>query len=55
MDTLEDVLVLYLEALDRQREAIMHEHSQAEEDATLDLERYEVRLREIVSFTFVTK
>ena len=50
MDVLEDVVVLYLEALDRKREAIRHEHSQAEEDATLALERHEIRLREMISF-----
>lgn len=55
MDTLEDVLVLYLESLDRQREAADQDRSQCEEDATLDLERYENRLREILSFTFATK
>jgi hypothetical protein len=52
MDTLEDVVRMYLDALDRQRAAIMNEHSQAEfEDSTLDVKRYEARLREIMSFT----
>ena len=51
MDTLEDVLVLYLEALDRQREAASNDRNQDEEDATLDLELHEARLREIMSFT----
>ena len=55
MDTLEDMLVLYFEALDLQREAADHDRNQAEEDATLEVERYEARLREILSLSYTER
>jgi len=45
---LEETLWDYIDALDRQLEAIDADRSQAEEDATLDVEMHEKRLRELL-------